>query len=77
MNVVRYLGKAVGHDEEGWNRLGRRNEMARLRMQAWSWRRIGKRRCMREALTILGGDRQSLENREVFGENAGECARDS
>jgi hypothetical protein len=35
---------AAGHDEEGWNRLGRdvmatpgrRNGMARLRMQAWS-----------------------------------------
>jgi hypothetical protein len=76
---------AAGHDEEGWNRLGwdvmaapgRRNGMARLRMQAWSWRRMGKRRCMREASTILGGDMQSLENREVFGENTGECARDS
>jgi hypothetical protein len=35
---------AAGHDEEGWNRLGRdvmtapgrRNEMARLRMRTWS-----------------------------------------
>ncbi len=35
---------AAGHDEEGWNRLGRdvmaapgrHNRMARLRMQAWS-----------------------------------------
>jgi len=32
---------------------------------------------MKEASTILGRDMQSLENREVFGENAGECARDS
>jgi hypothetical protein len=43
---------AASHDEEGWNRLGRdvmaapgqRNRMARLRMQAWSWRRMEKRR---------------------------------
>jgi len=32
---------------------------------------------MREASTILEQDRQSRENREVFGENAEECARDS
>jgi len=60
---------AAGHDEEGWNRLGRdvmaapgrRNGMARLRMQAWSWRRMGKRRCMREASTILGKQAESRE----------------
>jgi hypothetical protein len=77
---------AAGHDEEGWNRLGRevmaapgqRNGMVRLRMQAWSWRQMRKRRCMKEASTILEGDRQSQENRKVFfGENAKECARDS
>jgi hypothetical protein len=61
---------AAGHDEEGWNRLGRRNGMARLRMQAWSWRQKGKKGRFIE-------DRQSLENREVFGVNTEECARDS
>jgi hypothetical protein len=35
---------AAGHDEQGWNRLGWRNGMARLQMQAWSWRRMGGRR---------------------------------
>jgi hypothetical protein len=57
---------AAGHDEEGWNRLGRdvmaapgrRNGMVRLRMQAWSWRRMEKKR-------------------EVFGEKAEECVRDN
>jgi hypothetical protein len=52
---------AAGHDEEGWNRLGQevvaapgqRNGMVRLRMQAWSWRQMRKRRCMREASTIF------------------------
>jgi hypothetical protein len=44
--------------------------MVRLRMQA---RR--KRRGMREASTILEKDRQSLENRRVFGEIAEECVR--
>jgi hypothetical protein len=34
---------AAGHDEEGWNRLGRRNEMGRLRMQAWNWRQRGEK----------------------------------
>ncbi len=70
---------AAGHDEEGWNRLGRvvaapgrRNGMVRLRMQAWR-----KRRGMREASTILEKDRQSLENRRVFGEIAEECVRHS
>jgi hypothetical protein len=29
---------AARHDEEGWNRLGRHNGMARLRMQAWGVR---------------------------------------
>jgi len=32
---------------------------------------------MKETSTILEQDRQSRENREVFGENAEECARDS
>jgi hypothetical protein len=36
---------------------------------------MGKKRCMGEALTIQ--ERQSLEKREIFGENAKECARDS
>jgi hypothetical protein len=32
---------------------------------------------MREASTILKRDRQSPNSREVFGENAEECTRDS
>jgi hypothetical protein len=50
---------------------------------------VGKKRCRKEASAILERDRQrgkrgrfieerqSLENREVLGKNAEECAKDS
>jgi len=69
---------AAGHDEEGWNRLGRdvmvapgrRNGMARLRMQAWSEGRGGVSEKHRKIL-------ETNKKKRVFGENAEECARDS
>jgi len=53
---------AAGHDEEGWNRLGRDvmaapgrcNGMARLQMQAWSWRRMEKKR------EVFGGEGRGM-----------------